>query len=146
MTIKSTAAATPSPQSRTARSAIRPHLRFVGHFLEMLIAMAVGMFALAPLWSFVTPGLISRADTHTLVMATNMTLGMALWMKIRRHSWPRIAEMSAAMYLPFVVLLVPYWLGAISGGALMAVGHLLMVPAMLAAMLWRRSDYYHHRH
>jgi flagellar biosynthetic protein FliP len=73
-----------------------------------------------------------------------MTLGMALWMKIRRHSWPRIAEMSAAMYLPFVVLLLPYWLGVISGDALMTAGHVLMLPAMLAAMLWRRSEYYHH--
>ena len=30
-------------------------------------------------------------------MATNMTLGMALWMKVRRHSWPRIAEMSGGV-------------------------------------------------
>jgi len=28
-------------------------------------------------------------------------------MRIRRHSWPRIVEMSAAMYLPFALLLLP---------------------------------------
>ncbi|HEX5997161.1 MAG TPA: hypothetical protein VFY84_18640 [Jiangellales bacterium] len=144
-TSTSTVAATSSPKnSRTARSAVRSHLRFAGHFAEMVVAMFVGMFALAPLWSLVAPGAIVRADAHALVMATNMTLGMALWMKIRRHSWPRIAEMSAAMYVPFVVLLVPYWLDAISGNALTTAGHLLMLPAMLAAMLWRRNDYYRH--
>jgi flagellar biosynthetic protein FliP len=79
-------------------------------------------------------------------MATNMTVGMALWMWIRRHSWPRIAEMSAAMVLPFAVLLVPFWLGTISGMTLMMAGHVLMVPLMLAAMLWRRAEYSHHRH
>ncbi|HEV8567746.1 MAG TPA: hypothetical protein VGQ92_11760 [Actinoplanes sp.] len=51
--------------------------------------------------------------------------------------------MSAAMYLPFLVLLIPYWLGVISAGTVMTAGHLLMLPAMFAAMLWRRSDYHH---
>lgn len=132
------------PKNPTARSALRSSLRFAGHFVEMVVAMLVGMFALQPLWSLLAPGAIIRADAHALVMATNMALGMALWMRIRRHSWPRIAEMSAAMYLPFVVLLVPYWLGAISGDALTTAGHLLMLPAMLAAMLWRRGEYSHH--
>ena len=112
----------------------------------MVIAMFVGMVALGPLWSHAAPALLDRGDVQALVMATNMTIGMALWMRIRRHSWPRIAEMSAAMYLPFLVLLVPHWLGVISAGTMMTVGHLLMLPAMLAAMLWRRSDYYHHHH
>ena len=127
----------------TPTRTVRGHLRFALHFVEMVVAMAVGMFALGPL-SMALPGLATHADAHALVMATNMTIGMALWMRIRRHSWPRIAEMSAAMYLPFVVLLVPYWLGAISGAALTDLGHLLMLPAMLAAMLWRRGEYYHH--
>ena len=54
--------------------------------------------------------------------------------------------MCAAMYLPFVLLLVSNWLGAISAGTLMMDGHVLMIPAMLAAMLWRRGDYYHPGH
>jgi len=37
------------------------------------------------------------------VMATSMTLGMSIWMAIRRHSWRFILEMGAAMYLSFVV-------------------------------------------
>lgn len=130
----------------TRSSALRGHLRFAGHFVEMVVAMLAGMVALGPLWSLALPGLSAYPAADVLVMATNMSVGMALWMRIRRHSWPRIAEMSAAMYVPFVVLLVPYWLGAISAGVLMMGGHLLMLPAMLAAMLWRRGDYYHHGH
>jgi hypothetical protein len=74
-------------------------------------------------------------------MATNMTLGMSLWMAYRKHSWPSILEMGAAMYLPFIVLLVPYWAGQLSGGVIMMGGHALMLPAMLAAMLLRRREY-----
>jgi flagellar biosynthetic protein FliP len=51
--------------------------------------------------------------------------------------------MSAAMYLPFVVLLVPFWAGLITGGTLLTAGHLLMLPAMALAMLFRRSEYLH---
>ncbi len=47
------------------------------------------------------------------------------------------------MYAPFLVLLVPYAFGAISGGTLMMGGHLLMLPAMLGVMLWRHRDYRH---
>jgi hypothetical protein len=130
--------------SRRGRLLSRPNLRFAGHFVEMLVAMFVGMFALDPVWSLAAPGLADRPDAAAVIMATNMTAGMALWMSIRRHSWPRIAEMSAAMYLPFLVMLVPYWLGAVSGHAVLMVGHVAMVPLMLAAMLWRRADYSHH--
>ena len=47
------------------------------------------------------------------------------------------------MYLPFVVLLVPYWLGAMSAMTVMIAGHVIMFPLMLAVMLWRRADYWH---
>ncbi|MEJ3749134.1 hypothetical protein WEI85_38460 [Actinomycetes bacterium KLBMP 9797] len=131
----------------STRRSLRPALRFAAHYVEMVVAMLVGMMALDPVWSFAAPGLTDGPAAHAMVMATNMTLGMALWMAIRRHSWPRIAEMSAAMVLPFVALLVPYGLGAISGDTLMAAGHVLMLPLMLAAMLWRRADYTSsHRH
>ena len=129
---------------RTERILSRANLRFAGHFAEMIVAMLVGMLALGPLWSLATPGLTDRPDLAALIMAANMTAGMALWMVLRRHSWPRVAEMSAAMCLPFVALLLPYWLGAITGGTLMIAGHVLMVAFMLAAMLYRRADYSHH--
>ena len=105
--------------------------------------MVVGMMALAPVWDLVWPGLSAHTTAATLVMATDMALGMGAWMRFRRHSWGAIGAMSAAMYLPFAVLLVPLWAGAISAGTLMTAGHVLMLPAMALAMLYRRSEYLH---
>ena len=119
----------------------RPVVRFTLHFLEMVVAMVVGMIVLGPIWSFAWPGLSGNMTAQVLVMATNMSLGMALWMKIRRHGWASIAEMSAAMYVPFLVLLPFFWAGVLSGMTLMGAGHVLMLPAMLIAMLRRRHEY-----
>jgi hypothetical protein len=74
-------------------------------------------------------------------MASNMTIGMSLWMRVRRHSWRSIAEMSAAMYIPFIILFVAFWAGLLSGHLVMIGGHILMLPAMVAAMLLRRDEY-----
>ena len=78
--------------------------RFIRHFLEMLAAMVLGMLILAPLWPT-----IDRVELQALVMATNMTIGMAALMAVRRHAWSGIVEMSAAMYAPFIILFLPYW-------------------------------------
>jgi hypothetical protein len=126
-----------------ARSNARKNLRFAVHYVEMVVSMLLGMVVLGPLWSWAWTGLSDRPAADALVMAGNMTVGMGLWMRIRRHSWRSIAEMSAAMVLPFLALLVPYSMGAISGSALMMGGHILMLPAMLAAMLWRHREYRH---
>jgi flagellar biosynthetic protein FliP len=128
-------------QSTESPRRARPAARFALHFLEMVVAMVVGMIVLEPVWSFAWPDLSGVVTAHVLVMATNMSLGMALWMRIRRHGWASIAEMSAAMYLPFLVLLPFYWTGVLPEMGLMAAGHVLMLPAMLAAMLRRRHEY-----
>jgi copper chaperone CopZ len=125
---------------------------FVRHYLEMVVAMVVGMVVLGPVVNLVlsllgVPDLFDGTEAMALVMATNMTIGMSLWMRYRRHGWASIAEMGAAMYLPFVVLFVPYWAGVLSAGALMTAGHLLMLPLMAVAMLRRRGEYTgHHGH
>ncbi len=116
---------------------------FVRHYLEMVVAMFAGMFALGPLEHLVWPALSTRHDVGVLVMATNMAIGMGAWMRFRGHSWRGIVEMSASMYVPFAVLLVPYWSGAIGAGALMTWGHVLMFPAMAAVMLLRPAEYSH---
>ena len=129
-----------TPIAHPSRSNARKLARFAGHYVEMVAAMVIGMVALDPLWP---SDWMARTDVHAIVMATDMTVAMALWMRIRRHPWPRTAEMSTVMYLPFVALLVPYWLGGLSATALMAAGHVIMFPLMLAVMLWRRSEYWH---
>jgi hypothetical protein len=122
--------------------------KFALHFAEMVVAMAVGMVALHPVWMFVLDAvggawLMQNPYTGALIMATDMTVAMSAWMKIRGHRWRPIVEMGAAMYVPFLVLFVPLALGAIDEGALMLWGHLLMLPAMAVAMLLRPREYAH---
>ena len=122
--------------------------KFAIHFLEMVVAMAVGMVALHPVWMFLLDAfgagrLMSNPYTGALIMATNMTVAMSAWMRFRGHRWRPIAEMGAAMYLPFLALFVPLALGLIGSGAVMLWGHVLMLPAMAVAMLLRPHEYAH---
>jgi flagellar biosynthetic protein FliP len=118
--------------------------RFVAHYVEMVLAMLVGMGVLGGLWMMIWPGIHDRPVLHTLEMAADMTIGMAVWMLLRGHPRRMIVEMSVAMVAPFLLLLIPLAAGLISAGTLMLVGHVLMLFTMLAAMLLRRQDYMHH--
>src|SRR2546421_507990 len=133
-------AMTTTQLAHPTRSTGRKLARFVTHYVEMVVAMIVGMVALAPLWP---AEWLVRPDVRVMTMAIDMTIARALWMVIRRPSWPRTAEMSATMFLPFLVLLVPYWLDLVSAMTVMVAGHVIMFPLMLAVMLWRRADYWH---
>lgn len=129
-----------------------PVWNFVQHLLEMTVAMFVGMFALgmpadllfdALGWTSVTEDLVPS----TLLMATYMSIGMAAWMRVRGCGWPAVLEMSLAMYVPFLIMYLPYAAGWVSDGAVMMVGHVLMTPAMIVAMLTRLDEYTAaHRH
>jgi hypothetical protein len=136
------------PKARTDRSALRLFLR---HYLEMIVAMAVGMVALHPVWAWAAgmlgwSGVLARADVGALVMATNMTVAMSAWMRYRGHGWRPTAEMAAAMYLPFVVLFAPLWAGLVSGDTVLLAGHVLMLLAMAGVMLLRPDEYTRHHH
>jgi hypothetical protein len=125
----------------------RPALRrFVGHYLEIVVAAVAGMVVLGPAASMLlnTIGwadVVANFEAATLVMATNMAIAAAAWMRFRRHGWAAIAEMAVAMYAPFLVLFPPLWLGVLSANGLMVLGHLLMLFAIAAAMLRRRDEY-----
>lgn len=125
-------------------------LPFIRHYIEMVLAMTVGMFALMPLWPVAfhavgAPHLLDRAEPMALVMATDMAIGMAAWMAFRRHGWRDIAEMSAAMYVPFVIFFPATLASVMTSSAMMVAGHALMLTSMLAVMLWRRDHYCHRR-
>ena len=147
----STTALRGADSSHPAAPTTEPRLsakKFTLHFAEMVVAMVVGMVVLHPLWMFVldavgTAGLMHNPYSGALIMATNMTLAMTAWMKVRGHRWRPIIEMGAAMYVPFLVLFVPLSLGQIDKGALMLWGHMLMLPAMAVAMLLRPREYAH---
>jgi len=121
----------------THPSRTRSALRFLLHYAEMSVAMMLGMMLLAPVWTFFWPGSAAVFEIHLAVMATNMVIGMSIPMLMRRHSWRSIVEMSAVMYLAFLVVLVPYWLGAAGAGFVMLWGHVLMFVAMFVVMLLR---------
>ena len=130
-----------------------PVWNFVQHLLEMTIAMFVGMFALGmpakALWDGLGWSVLNDATVpRTLLMATWMSVGMAAWMRFRGCRWRPIGEMCLAMYVPFL-LMYPFFLAGLVGGtAVMVVGHVLMVPAMVVAMLFRLDEYTagHHAH
>ena len=125
----------------------RPALhRLVGPYLEIVVAAVVGMVVLGPAESMLLNPIgwaevVARFEAATLVMATNMTVAAAAWMRFRRHGWAAIAEMAVAMYAPFLVLFPPLWLGALSANGLMVLGHVLMLLAIAAVMLRRRDQY-----
>ena len=123
--------------------------RFVHHYLQMVLAMFVGMFVGGALIGGVFgqreflrehPGILAP------VMATNMTIGMVVWMRYRGHGWAATADMAAAMYVPTFLFLIPYLAGVIAKGPMLAGMHLLMLPAMWAVMLRRRDEYTHDHH
>ncbi len=119
---------------------------FIRHLIEMIVAMVIGMVAFGALVSGVLAllghsNLLHYVELRALLMATYMTVGMSVWMRHRGHGWPPVREMAGAMFAPFVLLLVPFWAGLISGGGLLAGGHVLMVPFMLGVMLLRREEY-----
>jgi hypothetical protein len=125
----------------------RPALRrFVRHYLEIVVATVAGMVVLGPAeFMLLNPigwaELLAHSEAYALVMATNMTVAIAVWMRFRGHGWAATAEMAVAMYAPFLVLFPPLWLGVLSATGLMVLGHVLMLFAIAAAMVRRRAEY-----
>jgi flagellar biosynthetic protein FliP len=122
---------------------------FVRHYLEMVGAMVAGMVVLGgavSLFCAVTghQDLFDHVGATAPIMATNMTVGMALWMRYRGHGWATVGEMAAAMYLPLAVLLVPFWIGVLPGGAMLGAMHVLMLPAMWLVIARNPDKYVHH--
>jgi hypothetical protein len=124
----------------------------VRHYLEMVVAMLLGMMVFGPIQSVLLNPLgwesvRDVAEFDALIMATNMNLAMVAWMRFRGHGWPVSLEMAAVMYLSFVVLFPPLWLGRLSADGMIVAGHVLMFTAMAGVMLLRRDEYTgHHSH
>ena len=118
---------------------------FKRHYVEMVVAMIAGMMLLGPPVMMTSRlfGYTFMFDPtiRTLIMATNMNIGMVVWMRYRGHTWERTMEMVVGMTLPFLVWLVPMWLGWISEVTLNVVGHLAMLVGMWASMMLRREEY-----
>ena len=122
---------------------------FFRHFGEMFLAMMVGMMGFAALDAVIfaaagtsIPDVKDSAPVvWGLLMALNMTAGMTLWMRHRGHSWAMCAEMAGAMFVPAVLAIVLFWCAVIHGEAIARVEMTAMLPAMIAVMLFRRTEY-----
>lgn len=81
---------------------------------------------------------MSYEPTATVPAARSQGLaGKRVWMRYRGHSAARTVEMAASMVVPTAVATGLAALGVLGAGAALAFQHAVMVPAMLAAMLWR---------
>jgi hypothetical protein len=115
---------------------------FIRHYIEMLVAMALGMVVLG----VPAAGLLEAAGTgvHLLGMAVTMTVPMVAWMRYRGHGWAASNEMALSMFIPTFAVIGMLWTGLVTDfDALMTLEHALMLPAMLLAMLMRREEYSH---
>jgi hypothetical protein len=126
---------------------------FWRHFLEMVAVMVVSMVvfgaAVSGVFALLGHGnLLHYTALRGLLMTIYMVLGMSLWMRHRRHGWPSVLEMSAAMMVPYVLLVGPFAAGFLSKGTFLSAMHVLMLPCMYLAMVRRREEYEqdHSRH
>jgi flagellar biosynthetic protein FliP len=132
------ATAPPLSSVHAGHAGRRGWLRFIGHFVEMVVVMLLGMGVLTAVLGMPHT---SPVAVQALYMAATMTVPMVGWMLIRRHTPRATIEMGAAMVLPLAVLFPMLGAGRIAGDALLDLQHLLMLPAMLGAMLHRRQEY-----
>jgi hypothetical protein len=130
-------------QGRSAR-------RFLRHLFEMIVVMMLGMCILGAAFGafhelVFGSGYAAAWRDHVVLaafaMAVDMTVPMVLWMRYRGHTWQRGGEMAAAMNLPVLPLLVLYALGAIPARGVLGLQMMLMIPAMLGAILYRKEEY-----
>jgi hypothetical protein len=135
------------PQARAPKIRHKRHLSpFWRHFLEMLAAMAVGMFATGAIflsivglktWEQVT---VQYPTQALLAMAAGMSVPMVAWMLYRGMGWRNASEMAGAMVLPVLPFLCLVWFH-VGRGAQCGAYCALTVVAMLALMGYRRSQY-----
>jgi hypothetical protein len=122
--------------------------RFLLHFLEMVIAMGVGMAIFGPVkTALVDQGYTALLDRSSLDylfwMNLFMVVPMVLWMRARGHTWRHGIEMGGAMMIPTACVLLlcragvtdvlPWFTTSLTGIA--------MFGGMLVYMLYRREMY-----
>jgi hypothetical protein len=118
---------------------------FLRHYLEMIVAMLVGMVvvgaAVRGVLALAGASFPDAPELTALEMAFDMSVGMVVWMRYRGHGWASSLEMAGAMFAPIVALLPLLWLGAIEGEDLLVLDHLAMLPLMYLVMRRRRREY-----
>lgn len=142
-----TTTATASTATRTRRD----WRSLTRHYLEMVVAMFVGMTVLGLVVGAVID--VAGADgvrraldgplASAVVMCVYMVAGMAAWMAYRRHTLRQNVEMNAAMLAPMAVLVPLELSGSLAGHAMMMWLHVLMLGSMWLYVVWRPMEHCH---
>ena len=131
-----------------------PPLRFIAHYVDMVLVMLAGMLVLGSALVGLAAALGSghselRSDAPALLllgMGFSMTAPMVWWMRRRGHSWAANREMATSMIVPTLGVVALLGTGVVDDvGALLGIQHVVMFPAMFAVMLLRRDEYSHAR-
>ena len=139
-----TAILNPATSARSGTS----KLVFARHFGEMILVMFLGMGVLIGLAALVFAaagsGLSDQSGgLRVTLMGVAMTGPMVAWMAYRGHTVARNTEMAGAMIAPTMLAAGLAWAGTLDAGTALTIQHVVMVPAMLAVMLWRYDEYAH---
>ena len=135
-------------QDHKIRSSAAKAGRFTLHFLEMMLAMMVGMpvfFMLRnqiPASSIYAAAFVRGTNLYDMAMGVFMTVPMVAWMVVRGHGWRHSAEMAFAMFASVAAVIGLRLLGAdVKQLWISKVSHIGMLLGMLIAMLYRRDHY-----
>jgi hypothetical protein len=120
---------------------------FVLHYFAMCVPMCVG-FALGDLVYFWVAGRLGYSHPFkelpglsVVVVTLSMTAPMTAWMVFRKMPRRPTIEMSAAMPVLALALVVLGWLAVLPRQELALLEHGLMMPVMLVPMLFRLNAY-----
>jgi hypothetical protein len=124
--------------------------RFTRHLLEMVVAMIAGMALLGVAIRVLgePPGYANPLVKYGL-MGAFMAAPMVGWMRYQAHSWSDGLEMTVAMLVPMLALVVPVELGmaryipGLSEASLPIFSHVAMIAGMVVLMIYRWERYAH---
>jgi hypothetical protein len=126
---------------------LRPVGRFAMHIGEMCVVMCAGAIVLsvaffggAELLGY--EDLTQRAPTlSAFVVAVNLSLPMAVWMRFRGMPWRPTVEMAGSTMVVGVLLIAAYWAELVAADRLIEIQTGLACPVMIAVMLARLGLY-----
>lgn len=126
--------------------------RFLWHFVQMVLAMEVGMMIYHKLlWPLLAPtGFPGLIELYPLigywVMVVFMVLGMIALMCYHRSTWRYCLDMTITMLTPLAVLTVLVLCHMLPIQTLYGIGDPVMFLAMAAYMVYRPHQHMHGIH
>jgi deazaflavin-dependent oxidoreductase (nitroreductase family) len=141
-----------SPAGHVEVNALWPVGRFLLHLVEMCMVMCAGAIALSVLF-FGTASLMGftnlpqqAPELSVLVIALNLSLPMAAWMRFRGMAWRPTLEMSGTTMVFGLLLIVAYGADLVAKDGLVDLQTSAACPLMLVVMLFRPRLYSSHHH